>query len=117
MRALQTKDLGLFSKIIAKLEIKEEAKKLFVTIEPTGKTDEEIEQEKKGLENELAFDVGMLLIENYWKAEKDIHKLLANMTGKNVKEVEKLPLHELIELLQGLASDESLASFFNLVAG
>lgn len=117
MRGLQTKDLGLFSKIISKLEIKEEAKKLFVSIDPAGKSAEEIEQEKNALEGELAFDVGMLLIENYWKAEKDIHKLLANMTGKTIKEFEKLPLNELIKLLQELANDESFKSFFNLVAG
>lgn len=116
MRGLQTKDLGLFSKIISKLEIKSEAKKLFLTIDPTGKSDEEIETEKKEAENKLAFDVGMLLIENYWKAEKDIHRLLANLTGKTIKEVEKLPLNELIELLQELAKDESFKSFFNLVA-
>ena len=55
----------------------------------------------------------MLLAENYWKAEKEVYKLLANLTGKNIKEVQELPLADFIGLFEQLMKDDSVGLFFS----
>ena len=109
MRALQTKDLGLFSKIVSKMGIKEEIKGLFVDI--TDKTDKELEQ----LNQKLGVQLMLVVVENYWKAEKEVFTLLANLTGDKKEDIEKLPLSDFVELLKELSKDKSLADFFSLV--
>lgn len=113
MRGLQTKDLALFSKIISKLEIKEEVKKLFVTVDIANKTEEEIAEEIQKTNEGLEYQLVMLLVENYWKAEKEVYKLLANLTGKNIKEVQELPLADFIGLFEQLMKDDSVGLFFS----
>lgn len=109
MRAFKAKDLGLFSKIANKMDIKSEIDGLFVDI--TGKTKQELAQ----INQEMGIKLIMLIVENYWKAEKEVYTLLANLTDTTVKEVEDLPLDEFVKLITQVTKDESFDSFFKLV--
>lgn len=110
MRPLQAKDLGLFSKVISNLEIREEVRDLF-RIAPGG-TPEEIEV----FNNQTYASATIILLENYWKAEADFHKLISSLTGKSKKEVEELSLSELFDIIKEIGKDKSFLPFLNLVA-
>lgn len=115
MRALKTKDLGLFSKIVSKLDLKDELDNLFVTIDGKGKTKLEIEKEQAQLNYEIGIKLIMVLVENYFKAEEEVYTLLANLTDQKKQDIEDLPLNEFIELLMKIKDDESFDSFFKSV--
>lgn len=117
MRALQSKDLGLFSKIIAQMDVKNQLQDVFVKVDATGKTDEEIELAKEEANEKIGINLILLLVENYHKAEKDVHKLLASLNDATVKEIEELPLAEMIGMLKDLRKDDSFTAFFDLATG
>lgn len=110
VRKLKAKDLGQISKVVSKMDIKDKIPGLFRDV--TGKTEAEL----KEVETKIAADIIFLILENYWKAEKDFHQFLSNVSGKSVKEVEDLEIAELINILKEVAKDESFSSFFNIVA-
>lgn len=110
MRKLKAKDLGAFSKIVSKMDIKEEVISLFSSVE--GKDEEQLEQ----LNKKLAAELILILVSNYWKAENEFYKLLSSLSGKTPNEIEESSPSELISMLEELAKDESLQHFFKLVA-
>jgi len=123
MRALETRDLGLFSKIISKMEIRKDITSLFTTLDvdrKEGMTDEEyqaeVQRQVDALNTQLMAELTLLLIENYHKAQGEVYKLLASLTDSTPNDIEKLPLKEFVGLLKQLAEDESIVDFFNLVA-
>jgi hypothetical protein len=109
LRPLKTSDLGLFSKIVSKMEVKNYVKSLFVDI--TGKNEDELE----ALEKQLGIDFMFIILENYWKAEKEFHKLLSSMSGKTEKQIADSSPTEFIGMLKELTQDENFEGFFNLV--
>ena len=115
MRKLKAKDLGLFSKIVGKLNLKDEVNELFVTVDGTDKTEEQIEQEQRQANEELGVKLVVLLVEKYWMAEKEVYRLLTDLTGMTVKEVQDLPFDEFVDLFMKIKEDESFNSFFKLV--
>lgn len=115
MRALKTKDLRAFSKIIDKLDLKNELDGLFVTIDGKGLTEREIAQAQDQANYELGIKLMALIVEKYWKAEKEVYTLLADLTDKTVKDIEDLPVDEFIDLLKQVKEDKSFDSFFKLV--
>lgn len=110
VRKLKAKDLGQISKIVSKMDIKDEIPGLFRDV--TGKSQEEL----KEVETKIAADIIFLILENYWKAEKEFYQFLSSVSGKSVKEVEDLEVVELINIVKEVAKDESFNSFFNIVA-
>ena len=115
MRGLQTSDIALFSKAVHKMELKNQLNDLFVSIDGTGMTEAEIEAAKEKANQELGINMMVLIVENYWKAEKEIIALLADMSGKTQKGIRELPLDEFATMLAHVKNDESIGSFFNLV--
>lgn len=122
MKPLKTKHLGLFSKIVKKLQLKDEIVNMFRAIDiekPEGLSEGEFEklmEHEVNLQNtKMMAELTILFVENYYKAEKEIHEFFGLLTDKEPNDIAELPLNELIELFKELMGDESIASFFNLV--
>ncbi len=101
MRELKAKDLAPFTKILAKMELKETIKAMFTK-----------EEKDNG---EMVSSLIWGIIENYHKAEKELFKFLADLEEKTVKEIEDLSLNEFIELMTELLSEKNF-SFFKLAS-
>lgn len=108
MRKILAKDFGALSKILYKLGIREEIKKLFFV---AGKLNKK-EQEAKN--TELMIDLVLILTENYWKAEKETLDLLASLSGR--KDIEQFTISEIQEMFIELAKDEGFQSFLESIA-
>ena len=122
LRPLSTRDLALFSKIVKKMEVRKDIVGLFrvVNIEQGDMTDEEyqnkIDELKQTEESRLMAELLIILVENYHKAQNEVYELLSRLADISVEEVAELKLGDFIKLLKGLAEDESITDFFNLVA-
>lgn len=122
LRPLATRDLALFSKIVKKMEVRKDIVGLFrvVNIEQGDMTDEEyqnkIDELKQTEESRLMAELLIILVENYHKAQNEVYELLSRLADISVEEVAELKLGDFIKLLKGLAEDESITDFFNLVA-
>ena len=122
LRPLATRDLALFSKIIKKMEVRKDIVGLFrvVNIEQGDMTDKEyqnkIDELKQTEESRLMAELLIILVENYHKAQNEVYELLSRLADISVEEVAELKLGDFIKLLKGLAEDESIVDFFNLVA-
>ena len=106
MRNLKAPDLFSLSRIIKKMNVKEEIKALAKDI--TGVT----EEEKVKAEQTMQIDLLMLFIENIGSAEKEIYKLLADLNGITSKEIENMDLDKLIDIIKELFEQKSLGSLF-----
>lgn len=109
MRELQAKDIAPFTKILAKMELKETIKEMFTR--STEKQEEEVKPNNGKMIAELVWGV----IENYYKAEDELFTFLANLEDKTKEDISKLPLNEFIELIQELFSEKNI-SFFKSAA-
>ena len=122
LRPLATRDLALFSKIVKKMEVRKDIVGLFrvVNVEQGDMTDEEyqnkIDELKRTEESRLMAELLIILVENYHKAQNEVYELLSRLANISVEEVAELKLGDFIKLLKGLAEDESIVDFFNLVA-
>ena len=122
LRPLATRDLALFSKIIKKMEVRKDIVGLFrvINVEQGDMTDEEyqnkINELKRTEESRLMAELLIILVENYHKAQNEVYELLSRLANISVEEVAELKLGDFIKLLKGLAEDESIVDFFNLVA-
>lgn len=110
MRNLKAKDLGLFSKIVGKMEVKSEIMALFQPIDGMN------EKELESMNSKLGIQIALIFIENYWKAEREVFTLLSNLTEIPVSELQEMAPVDVINLLKDLTSDPSFTSFFGLVA-
>ncbi len=102
MRALLAKDIAPFTKIIAKMELKDSIKNMFATSKK-----KEDKDERGAMVTELVWGV----IENYSKAEKEFFEFLAGMEDKTAEEIAELPLPEFINLVTELFGEKNLPFF------
>lgn len=107
MRNLKTADLFSLSRILKKMDIKDEIKKIAKDV--TGLA----EEDKKKAEQTMQIDLMMIFVENIGSAEKEINKLLSDLTDKTAAEIENLGLTELIDLFKELFNQEGLGSFLS----
>lgn len=107
MRKLKTSDLFSISRILKKMNIKDEIKGLAKDI--TGATPEEKEKAQQSMEIDLA----MLFVENIGSAEKEIYKFFADLTGKSTTDIENMDLNNFINLVKELFNQEGFASFLS----
>lgn len=107
-RNLKTKDLFSFTRIIKKMALREELKKMFVDV--TGKTDDE----KKQATQEMEINLFLLFIENVGNAEQEVYKLLGDLSGKKPKEIEEQEPGDTIDMIKELFSEEQFKSFLSL---
>lgn len=106
LREIRFGDFGLISRIVRKMELREELPNLFFSVDKEVSADE-----ANLLETRTQADFAVMLIENYEKAEKDIQKLLANLSGKTVEEVEQFTFEDMSKAFEQLRQDENLPDF------
>ncbi len=107
MRKLKTADLFSLSKIIKKMNIKEDIKALTRSI--TGVP----EEEKKKAAQDFQIDFLMLFVENVGNAEKEVYKLLGDLDGRAPKEIEEMEVDKFMQLVKELFGQENLGSFLS----
>lgn len=108
MRNLLTQDLFPLTRIIKKMNIKSDIKAIAKDL--NGLSDEE----KLKAKDSLNIDLMMLFIENIGSAEKEIYKLLANLSGKTEKEIAEQKLIETIDMLKAIFNDDQFDDFFGV---
>jgi hypothetical protein len=99
MRQLKAKDIGPFTKILFKMEIKDVLKDVFSKEESTGR--------------DVLIRVTDVLIDNYYKAEADFLKFVSDVAEKDVAQIEDLSIPEFISLIKEIFKD---ITFFNSAA-
>lgn len=106
MRKIKAKDFGALSKIIYKLEIKEDIKGLLFNAEKVK------DQDSKN--KELMIEIVFIFTENYWKAEEEILALLGNLSGR--EDLGEATISEIKELFMELMKDEGFQGFLESIA-
>ena len=111
IRPLLTGDLFTLSRIMKKLGLKDEIKK---AIAPYLSKKDDGGMAKA--QQELGATIAFMVIENLYQAEAEINTFVGTLTGKTVKEVEKLPMGEYIGLLVEAFSQPGVLDFLKLAA-
>lgn len=130
MRELKGDDLFVLLSIVGKLDIKDDFVNLFegnVESEKVVPLDhkkkeptklELIEQEKEAQKRGMEAMAGLMqkVLMNAGKLKADINTLLADLTGKPVKEIQGLGLKEYTGLIITFFKKPELADFFSSIA-
>ena len=106
MRNLKTKDLFSLSRIVKKMNIKEDIKELAQNITGLAKED------KEKAEQSMQVDIMLIFVENLGSAEKDVYKLLGDLTDKTAKEIEDMDLTEFMAIITELFKQDGLGKLF-----
>lgn len=106
MRKLKFGDLFTLTRIIKKMNIKEEIKGLITDV--TNKTPEEKEKIQQNLQVELT----MLFVEHLADAQQEIYKLFADVSEKSIGEVENMELKDVMEIVNSIFNDDQFGDFF-----
>jgi len=104
MRKLQSNDFFTFTKIIKKMEIREELKVIANNV--TKAKDKEVAQ------NEMQIEIIMIFIENIANAEHEVYKFVSAISEKSLEELKDL--QTFMDALKAIFEDESIKSFFKL---
>ena len=128
MRALKAKDIGPFVKVLSKLGIKDLLKGFFENStkkedaenwKPLNgfeeKTEEEKNEEKREKGTKLISEIISLVIDNYYKAEKDFFAFLAEINETTSESIADMPAGEFFTLIKDLFSGENFP-FFSLLS-
>jgi len=107
MRKLKTSDIFALSRIVKKMDIKKEI--ALVAKDVSGFSDDE----KAKAEATMQTNLILIFVENLFSAEKEIYKLLADVTGSTPKIIEDMELPLFMALIQELFSQEGIGSFLS----
>jgi len=103
MRGLKTSDIFNFSKLVKKMELKEDMRKVLSEIQ-------------EGNATRVGLDLIMLVLENLSNAEREFYLFISAIVDKTPEEVGELPLEEIIEICTTIFKDPNFASFFKFAA-
>jgi len=106
MRGLQFSDLFTFTKIVRKMNIKEDIKGLMTDV--TGKSDEE----KAKAKERIQIDGIMLFVEHIGDAEQEVYKLLSDISGKTTKEIASSNIKDIMGIIEAIFNDPQFEDFF-----
>lgn len=106
VRNLKQKDLFRLSRILKKLNIKDEIKSLFIDV--TGRTEEEKEDALK----ETGINVIYLLVENAGEAEEELNFFLGDLVGLSAEEYSELDLTDSMKIITEIVSNKEFIGFF-----
>jgi hypothetical protein len=113
IRKFEFGDVPKLSKILKKMEVKEDLKRLFSMPGAKIKDTEKEKKEKEKLAEEMGAEFGATAIVNLYMAEAEIFELIASLTGFSVDQVKKMELENIINLFTEFGkSAGSLVSFF-----
>ena len=114
IRKLSGQDTFLMLKIMSKTGAKKGIKEFLSKPGSFGKGDKtEEDYQKIGID--VMLDVADTIMSNLENAQEDINKLLANLCGMKVKEIEQLDFMEYNTLIMDFFKKEELKSFFKLI--
>ena len=99
---LKTKDMFTLSAIVDKMGLDEDIKEILSARKKKSFNDEEMGEK-------LIFSI----VKKMYKAKVEITQLLADISGKSIKDVENLQLKETIELIKKLLQEEGVLSFLS----
>lgn len=99
---LKTKDMFTLSAIVDKMGLDEDIKEILSARKKKTFNDEEMGEK-------LIFSI----VKKMYKARAEITQLLADISGKSIKDVENLQLGETIELIKKLLQEEGVMSFLS----
>ena len=106
MRNITSPDFFTFTRIIKKMDIREELKKIAKYVASV-KSDE-----KEVAINEMQIEIIMIFIENIANAEAEVFKFVSDISEKTVEDLKDPALF--IESLKEILESESIRSFFTL---
>jgi hypothetical protein len=113
LRPFEFADLPKLSKILKKMEVKEDLKKLFSM--PGAKSGDSKEERKRkdDLAEEMGADFGATVIVNLYMVESEMYELIAGLTKLSVDEVKKMTIDDMQKLFTELGKNGgALVSFF-----
>lgn len=99
---LKTKDMFTLSAIVDKMGLDEDIKEILSARKKKNFNDEEMGEK-------LIFSI----VKKMYKAKVEITQLLADISGKSIKDVENLQLSETIELIKKLLQEEGVMNFLS----
>ena len=105
-------DVFVMSQIIDKMGLDADVKKIIEQVQ-TAQLSGKADAQKVGKEVLVAIGVDLIgkFIRNLHKAHKEVKQLIANLTGKTVDEVAKMPLREMKAFFTELAGDGEFIDF------
>jgi len=105
-------DVFVMSQIIDKMGLDADVKKIIEQVQ-TAQLSNKTDAQKVGKEVLVAIGVDLIskFIRNLHKAGKEVKQLIANLTGKTVDEVAKMPLREMKAFFTELAGDGEFIDF------
>jgi hypothetical protein len=113
LRKLKLEDVPKLSKILKKMELKEDLKNLFSLPGVKVKDTKEEQERKEKLAEEMGADFGATAIVNLYMAETEIYEFIAGLTELKVEDVKKMELDDIVKLFTEFGkSAGSLVSFF-----
>jgi Mor family transcriptional regulator len=101
MRKLELQDVFKLSEIIDVMGIEIDLKDLMDKVKKDGKVTERV-----------GGQIALLFVKKLHKAEKQVYKFIADLTGETIEEVKKYRPKKLIDLFVELLNDEDFADFF-----
>lgn len=117
LRSFEFADLPKLSKILKKMEIKDELKKLFSMPGVSADDKKEEKERKKKLAEEMGAEFGATMIVNLYMAETEIYEFIAGLTGLPVENVKKMEIGDMVKMFTEFGkSAGSLVSFFKSAA-
>lgn len=112
LRTLEAKDIAPMAAILTKIGVSE-FKQCFSPEEMQGLSDERT-AEAVGIV--VGINIAGVILANYEKAQTEIFKFLASLSGKDIKEVEELPLDIFTNMIIAVIQKEEFKSFFSVVS-
>lgn len=114
IRSFISKDIFAMSKILTAVGFRE-FKDVFINARNAYKDTEKTESVIESIGITVVLDAVGVILANLDKAEKDIYKFLASITGEDVKTLENLPLEDFIAIIKEIATGENFKDFIKAV--
>lgn len=116
LRNLEAKDIAPMASILSKIGIKE-IKDCFNSEDIKSLTDGKTTEEAIGAVGiAVMFDIVGVILGNYEKCQNDIFKFLASLSGKDIKQIESLPLDTFTEMVIDVVRKEEFVDFIKVVS-
>ena len=110
MRKLSMHDAFAVAKLLKKANMKEEIERIMDTVP------EEIGENAEAIQRKLGIDAISTVIMKCAEEgiDNDFYEILSSITGKDKKELEFLPIEDMIEIFKRISKENNLSDFFKL---
>lgn len=123
LRALKASDFFLVTRILSKIGVKEckacigsiEVKQAIKNMMENQEGSKLADSDVASIGMTVVFDIAAVVMERMENCEKDIYKLLANLSGLKETEVANLPMADFGEMVISVIKHEGFRDFFTAV--